>query len=191
MFLTQMYASLLGAVFNYLIMITIVNNQRDTLLGDGQGNHSWSAAYIGGLNSAAITWSMARDVYSIRGPYAIVPLGLVIGAALPCIHYAVVQLMKRIEEKKRERGEKQPQRAPSSRWSVAMPIICAYSGANFSGTTSWITSTVIVGVVSQFILRTRRAEWFNRWNYLLAAALDGKLRRGYRFSHSLLTSLLS
>lgn len=187
MFLTQMYASLLGAVFNYLIMVTIVTHQRDTLLGDGQGNHTWSAAYISGLNTAAVTWSMARDVYSIRGPYAIVPMGLVIGAVLPLVHYFALKLWKQ----KRQRDEKQPRRAPSSRWPLATPIICAYSGANHSGTTSWITSTVIVGLVSQFIVRTRHAAWFNRWNYLLAAALDGESRRGYPFYHSLLTNLLS
>lgn len=174
LFLAQMYASLLGAFFSYVIMATIVSREKPLLLNANQGDHTWSAAHIGGVNTASITWAMARDVYSLKGPYGIVPLGLLIGAGAPLLHFFVIKALKRFKEKKgRNTGVHNRNAVSPSRFPIAAPIIIAYSGAYHSGITSQMMSTILVGVLSQYVMRTRRARWFNRWNYLLGAALDG------------------
>ena len=58
-------------------MISIVDAQRDILL-DPVGTNVWSGQVIQGLNSAAVTWSLAKELYGRNGPYFIIPLSLVI-----------------------------------------------------------------------------------------------------------------
>ena len=59
-------------------MTTIVDAQRAILL-DPQGTNIWSGQVIQSLNSAAITWSLAKELYGRNGPYLIIPLSLIIG----------------------------------------------------------------------------------------------------------------
>ncbi|KAL2843107.1 OPT oligopeptide transporter protein-domain-containing protein [Aspergillus pseudoustus] len=156
MFATQVYGTLLGAGLNYAVMITIVNSQREILL-DPIGNSVWSGATVQNLNSQAITWSLAKEVYGIHGRYLIVPLGLVIGLALPFAHWGVIKLVPRVRK-----------------WPLNTAIITSYAGAQtYYGSTSWINSTIAVGIFSQAWLRRRMPGIYNKYNYLIGAALDG------------------
>ncbi|CAO1612567.1 unnamed protein product [Parajaminaea phylloscopi] len=156
MFGTQIYASLLGAAFNYIVMDSIVTNKRDVLLNANQGDATWISGYISSFNSAAITWSLAKDVYSFSGQYWLVPMGLLLGLALPVLHWAVVKVFPRLRS-----------------IPITTPLIPLYFGMYSYGNTSWFTSTVVVALVSQLWLRRYRARWYNEWNYLVGAALDG------------------
>ncbi|CAK3789992.1 peptide transporter MTD1 [Lecanosticta acicola] len=155
MFWTQIYATLLGAGLNYAIMITIVNSKREILLNP-IGNSVWSGANMQSLNSQAITWALAKEIYGAHGRYIIVPLGLVIGLALPALHWGLIKLVPRLRD------------VP-----INTAIIAAYSGLYYVGSTSWIWSTIAVGFFSQVYLRKRFPEIFNKYNYLIGAALDG------------------
>ncbi|KAJ7822327.1 OPT oligopeptide transporter protein-domain-containing protein [Mycena olivaceomarginata] len=54
-----------------------------------------------------------------------------------------------------------------------LPIILLYIGwLPYSVNGQW-TSCMIIGVYSQWWLRTRRPKWFAKYNYILSAALDG------------------
>ena len=100
MVITQLWGTLLGCFISYAVMTTIVDNQRDILL-DPVGTNVWSTLpshlcltkprrpmlntfpFLGGqtvqsLNSAAVTWSLAGQLYGRGGPYVWVPVGLVI-----------------------------------------------------------------------------------------------------------------
>ncbi|TPX15929.1 uncharacterized protein E0L32_000263 [Thyridium curvatum] len=155
MFATQVYATLLGAGLNYAVMTTIVTNQRDILL-DPLGNSIWSGSFIQSLNAQAITWALAKDMYSRDGPYLIVPLGIVIGLLLPVMHWAAIKVFPRLEK-----------------WPLNTALIAQYAGYVVFGTTSWIWSSIAVGVFSQFWLRRRVPRIYNKYNYLIGAALDG------------------
>ncbi|CAO1638262.1 unnamed protein product [Sympodiomycopsis kandeliae] len=155
MFLTQIYASLLGAAFNYVVMESIVKNQREILL-DPIGNATWSGSYIQSFNSSAITWSLAKQVYSLSGPYWIVPMALPIGLGIPLVHWGITKYLPRLRS-----------------IPITTPLIILYIGNYSVGNTSYITSTVIVGLLSQFYLRKYKAKWYNENNYLVGAALDG------------------
>jgi hypothetical protein len=61
-----------------VVMISIVDAQRDILLNP-IGTNVWSGQAIQSLNSAAVTWSLAKELYSIHGPYFAIPLSLFLG----------------------------------------------------------------------------------------------------------------
>ena len=155
MFGTQIYGTLLGAGLNYAIMTTIVTNKRDILL-DPKGNSVWSGSTIQSLNSQAVSWALSRQIYSVKGKYVIIPLGLVIGLGLPALHWALIKIFPRLRK-----------------WDLNTAIITARSGLHYYGNTSWITSSIAVGIFSQVWLRQRHPGLYNRYNYLIGAALDG------------------
>lgn len=79
MFITQVYGTVLGAIVNYAVMISIVKGNRD-LLTNTDGNSSWSGASIQSYNTNAASWALAKYIYSPGTPYAVVPFGILIGA---------------------------------------------------------------------------------------------------------------
>ncbi|KAK0192884.1 peptide transporter MTD1 [Armillaria mellea] len=143
MFLTQVWGTILGAIVSYVVMISVVDKQREVLT-DPSGTAS--------LNSAAVTWSLVKQLYGRNGPYLIVPLGLLIGMLIwkrwPIIGSVKVD-------------------------SIILPIIYYYSSYMSSGQTSMITSCIIVGLVSQLWLRRYHPVWYRKYNYILGGALDG------------------
>ena len=155
MFSTQIYGSLLGAYLNYAVMSVIVSSKRAILL-DPEGNNTWSGSTIQSFNSEAVTWSLAKQMYSSHGRYVIVPLGLVIGLIFPVLHWSMVRFF------------------PSTKkWPINTALIVSYAGSYYYGNTSWITSCIVVGVFSQIWLRRRHPNLYNRYNYLIGAAMDG------------------
>uniref|UniRef100_A0A093Y221 Oligopeptide transporter 6 n=1 Tax=Talaromyces marneffei PM1 TaxID=1077442 RepID=A0A093Y221_TALMA len=155
MFLTQIYGTLLGAGLDYAVMTTIVSNQREILL-DPIGNNVWSGSYVQSLNSNAITWALAKEMYGIHGQYLIVPLGLVIGLAFPVLHWGVIKVFPRV-----------------AKLEINTAVILTYAGLIYFGNTSWIWSSIVVGIFSQVWLRRRLPRVYNKYNYLIGAALDG------------------
>ena len=57
--------------------------------------------------------------------------------------------------------------------SIILPIIYQYSAWMSVGVNSTITSSIIVGIVSQLWLRRYHPGWFKKYNYILGGALDG------------------
>jgi len=155
MFITQIYGTLLGAGLNYVVMTVVVTNKREILL-DPEGNNVWSGSNIQNFNTQAITWALAKQVYSINGRYLIVPLGLLIGLTFPALHWCLNKLY-----------------APARQWPLNTCIIASYAGLYYVGNTSWIWSSIAVGIFSQFWLRRRMPRIYNKYNYLIGAALDG------------------
>ena len=71
-----------------VIMVSVVNSQRDTLLSP-TGTNVWSGQVIQTLNSNAVTWSLAKELYGPGGRYFIVPLSLLIGIAATVIQWLI------------------------------------------------------------------------------------------------------
>lgn len=85
MFLTQIYGSVLGGFINYVVMISIVNGNRE-LLVNGNGDASWSGATIQSFNTNASSWALAQYLYKSGRTYSMIPIGLAIGAGLVLAH---------------------------------------------------------------------------------------------------------
>ncbi|KAF2156495.1 OPT superfamily oligopeptide transporter [Myriangium duriaei CBS 260.36] len=155
MFATQIYGTLLGAALNYVVMTVIVTNKREILL-DPEGDSVWSGSLVQSLNSAAITWSLAKQMYGLKGRYVIVPLGLLIGFMLPIFHWGLNRLVPSFKK-----------------IPINTPLIASYAGLYYYGNTSFIWSSIVVGVFSQMWLRRRKPNIYNKYNYLIGAGLDG------------------
>ena len=74
-------------------MITVVDAQRDILLNP-IGTNVWSGQYTQSLNSAAVTWSLAKELYGFNGPYYMIPMSLLVGMALTTIHWLIAKVCK-------------------------------------------------------------------------------------------------
>ena len=79
----QQYSILASVVMN-----SIVDAQRDILLSP-TGTNVWSGQVPQSLNSAAVTWSLAKELYGFNGPYWIVPLSLIVGMVPTAIQWLV------------------------------------------------------------------------------------------------------
>ncbi|KAF9870610.1 hypothetical protein CkaCkLH20_11916 [Colletotrichum karsti] len=156
-FATQLVGTLVGAVVNYVMMDQITTSQRGILLSV-QGTNVWSGQNIQQFNSQAIAWgALARELFSPSAQYFAIPLGLLVGFFIPLPTYFLHRKFPKV---------------PLLR-HINTPIILAYAGFLAVGVSSYMMSYFAVGLVSQLWLRRRRPAWFARYNYVLAAALDG------------------
>ncbi|KAF9269595.1 oligopeptide transporter [Marasmius fiardii PR-910] len=158
MFLTQLYGTILGVAVNYIVMISIVDAQREILL-DPQGTNVWSGQTMQSYNSNAVTWSLAKELYGPQGPYFIVPLSLLIGIVPTTIQWLI--------------SKRWPVIAGVRVDSIILPIIWNYAYAQTLGVTSIYTTIIIVGIVTQVWLRRYHPGWYKKYNYILGGALDG------------------
>ncbi|KAL1733629.1 peptide transporter MTD1 [Schizophyllum commune] len=158
MFLTQLWGCILGAIVNYVVMVSIVDSQREVLL-DASGTNVWSGQTIQSLNSQAVTWSLAHQLYSHSGPYVIVPLGLAIGLFPPIFQWLLSKRWPVIKGVKVE--------------SVILPIIFNYAQTMSKGITSYVSTGICIGLVSQLWLRQYHPVWYRKYNFILGGAFDG------------------
>ena len=81
---------------NLVVMIAITGSQRELLL-EPNGNNVWSGIGIQSLNSNAITWSLAKQLYGPSGPYFVIPLGIFIGFGVTFAHWLVFKVNEQTE----------------------------------------------------------------------------------------------
>ncbi|KAK4579995.1 hypothetical protein LTR86_000197 [Recurvomyces mirabilis] len=152
----QILGCLVGALLNWVMMITIVDAQRD-LLTAIQGSSIWSGQNIQIFNSAAITWAMAPKLYSIGQRYQWCTIVFLVGFLVPLPMYAMY----------RWRGNKKL-------WSYINPsIILWFMGNLFVGINAGFTTFFMIAFTFQWYLRKYHPKFFVEWNYLISAALDG------------------
>ncbi|PWY67927.1 OPT oligopeptide transporter [Aspergillus heteromorphus CBS 117.55] len=159
MFLTQIYGTILGGFINYAVMISIVSANK-ALLVNGNGNSSWSGATMQSYNTIATSWALAADLYKVGMQYAMVPIGLLIGAAAVVVHRIFYQFYPKI--KGFDVSE------------VNMPQFIQYAGyiPYNQSQTCVIFSWVIAGFFVQYYLRNWHPKLFKD-SYLITGALDG------------------
>jgi hypothetical protein len=84
-----------GLLYNLVVMVSITGSQREILLKP-MGNNIWSGQQIQSLNSNAITWSLAKQLYGPSGPYFVVPFGIFIGFAVTFVHWLISKVNEQI-----------------------------------------------------------------------------------------------
>ncbi|KAG2158266.1 OPT oligopeptide transporter protein-domain-containing protein [Suillus bovinus] len=155
-FTAQIIGTLLGAVLNYVIMNSIIDNEREILLSI-HGTNIWSGQQPQSYNSQAIAWGgLAHELFSSGQRYQWVPLSYLVGLVAPLPFWIIHQYWPRLRMD-----------------YYYTPIICGYIGWLCVGINSSILSFFMVSFISQWWLRTRFPHWFVKYNYLVAAALDG------------------
>lgn len=154
-FTVQMLGSFIGAIFNYIMMISIVDNQA-TVLKSVEGSNIWSGQNLQQYNTLAIAWSIAADMFSIGGRYQWVTISFLVGFLVPLPFYFANKIY--------------PSRF-FTYWNLA--IVLWYMGWLFVGVNSSILVYFAVGFIAQGYVRKHHPEKFIKYNYLVSAALDG------------------
>ncbi|GAA6013368.1 hypothetical protein JCM10207_000871 [Rhodosporidiobolus poonsookiae] len=153
----QSIGTVIGAILQLVIMQQVLSNQREILL-DVQGSNIWSGQQVQSFNSQAVSWgALAKHMYGPGSTYFIIPLGIIIGLALPLPFYFAHKIL-------------------GPKWEmdkVVTPIICWCIGNLSVGINSSVFTTMLLAIFSQFYLRRYRSTWFRKYNYLMSAALDG------------------
>ncbi|KIJ69505.1 hypothetical protein HYDPIDRAFT_24340 [Hydnomerulius pinastri MD-312] len=156
-FVAQLSGTLLGAIFNYVLYKTIIGQHRDDLISP-IGTRLWSGWGAQEVNSAAITWgALSQELYSPGKTYFQIPMGILYGFLAPFPFYFMHKLF------------------PNQRiWSyLHMPVIFTYMGwLPYSVNGMWWPG-MVVGLTTQWWVRTRKPRWYKKYNYLTSAALDG------------------
>lgn len=67
-------------------MESIVENQA-ILLKNFISLNIWSGQLTQTMNSDAVTWALAKELYDMKGPYTMIPLGLLVGFLLTCTQW--------------------------------------------------------------------------------------------------------
>ncbi|KAL2135758.1 hypothetical protein VTI74DRAFT_7128 [Chaetomium olivicolor] len=160
MFITQIWGTILGGFINYVVMISVVNANRDLLVND-DGNSSWSGATVQAYNTNAASWALANYLYKSGGKYNMVPIGIAIGAGVVVLHRIVVHFIPKI-------------RSFDLR-DINMPQFIQYAGyiPYNASQTCVLLSQVIAGFFVQFYLRNYRPRIFKDYSYLITGAWDG------------------
>lgn len=95
-FFAQTVGTLLGAVLNFVLMNSIIDNQRDILLSV-EGTNVWSGQQPQQYNSQAIAWGgLAHELFSSGKIYQWVPWAYVIGLVVPVPFWLVHQKWPRL-----------------------------------------------------------------------------------------------
>ncbi|KAF4614385.1 hypothetical protein G7Y89_g15352 [Cudoniella acicularis] len=154
-FTAQMLGAVIGAIFNYVMMETIVANQFD-ILKSIEGSNIWSGQNVQQYNTLAVAWSMAADMFSVGARYQWVTLSYLLGFFVPIPFWFLYRHTK-------------------IRFFAYMnlSIILWYMGWLFVGVNASIGSYFVIGFFAQYYLRLYRPGLFVKYNYLVSAALDG------------------
>jgi len=155
-FTAQIVGTLLGSILNYIMMNSIIDNQRDILLSV-QGTNIWSGQQPQQYNSQSIAWGgLSHELFAVGKRYQWVAWGYVLGLFVPVPFWLIHRYFPKLRAD-----------------YLYTPIIAYFIGWLCVGINSSITSYFVIAWFSQWFLRTRYPRWFAKYNYILGAALDG------------------
>ncbi|KAG6376476.1 OPT oligopeptide transporter protein-domain-containing protein [Boletus reticuloceps] len=155
-FAAQIIGTFLGAILNYFLMNSIIDSQREILLSI-EGTNIWSGQQPQQYNSQAIAWGgLSHELFSTGMRYQWVPFSYLIGLVAPVPFWLVHRYWPRLRTD-----------------YVYTPIVCAFIGWLCVGINSSVLSFFAVAFLSQWWIRTRYPHRFQKYNYIVAAALDG------------------
>ncbi|KAH7927126.1 OPT superfamily oligopeptide transporter [Leucogyrophana mollusca] len=155
-FTAQVIGTLLGAILNFFIMNSIVEQQM-TILLSVEGTNIWSGQQPQQYNSQAVAWGgLSHQLFAAGTRYQWVPFAYVVGLFVPIPFWLVHRYYPKLRMD-----------------YLYTPVICYYIGWLCVGINSSILSYFTVAFVSQWYLRTRYPRWFAKYNYIIGAALDG------------------
>ncbi|KAG1732197.1 OPT oligopeptide transporter protein-domain-containing protein [Suillus paluster] len=155
-FTAQIIGTLLGAILNFIMMNSIIDNQREILLSI-QGTNIWSGQQPQQYNSQAIAWGgLSHELFSAGQRYQWVPWAYLVGLFTPIPFWVLHRYFPKLRAD-----------------YLYTPVIAYYIGWLCVGINSSILSYFAVAFLSQWWLRTRYPRWFAKYNYIIGAALDG------------------
>ncbi|KAL6307422.1 OPT oligopeptide transporter [Sparassis latifolia] len=155
-FCVQMMGTVIGALLNYVMMLSIINANRPALLSIS-GTRLWSGQNAQAYNSNAISWgALGPEMFGAHSTYKMVPISLAIGFICPFPIYLACRLWPKAGFE-----------------NLNASIILQYISSLSVGVNTQINTFMAIGIFSQWWMRTRYPRWFTKYNYIVAAGLDG------------------
>ncbi|KAF5391029.1 hypothetical protein D9757_003990 [Collybiopsis confluens] len=156
-FLVQIMGCIVGALLNYVMELSIVENQRPALLTIA-GTRLWSGQNAQSFNSNAIAWgALGREMFSPGKAYYMVPVSLALGACMPIVQYAL--------------HRKWPKNVFLLNFNTG--LVMQYSCYLAVGVNTQVNTSMVLGIISQWWVRIKYPRAFTKYNYIVAGALDG------------------
>jgi OPT family oligopeptide transporter len=160
-FLAQMLGTIVGAILNYVMAISILTEQREVLLSIS-GNRIWSGQNAQSYNSTAIAWgALGPQMFGAGKLYVLVPASLGIGLLLPVPFYLAWRFLPAQFKKTRTAFKK-----------LNTAIICQYSCYMSVGINSSVMPSMVIGVFSQWFVRKRYPRAFTKYNVSRKAVVN-------------------
>ncbi|KAH9176603.1 OPT oligopeptide transporter protein-domain-containing protein [Lactarius sanguifluus] len=155
-FAAQIFGTLFGSILNYIMMNSIIDNQREILLSV-EGTNIWSGQQPQQYNSQSIAWGgLSHELFAHGKRYQWVAWAYIIGLFVPVPFWLVHRFYPKLRAD-----------------YLYTPLIAIYMSWLCVGINSLYTSYYAIALFSQWYLRTRYPRWFTKYNYILGAALDG------------------
>ncbi|OAA38310.1 oligopeptide transporter [Metarhizium rileyi] len=154
-FAAQMLGTVVGAIMDYVVMVSIVDNQAPALLSIN-GTNVWSGQNVQSYSTLAVAWSMAKDLFSVGSRYQWVTLSYLVGFLAPLPFWLAWKLTRRDFFR-----------------AVDTSIVSWYCGFLYVGVNSSLLMYFVLGIFAQWYLRRFHPAVFIKYNYLVSAALDG------------------
>ncbi|KAF8943272.1 hypothetical protein BGZ47_005624 [Haplosporangium gracile] len=158
MFIGQLWGTLIGALFNYLTMILIIDSQRDILNGNKDDPAKlWSNQRIETFWGSGLIFGALGPsrMFTSSGNYGFVYYGFLVGAIIPVILWALSKAYPRVS------------------WSnVNFCVITQGMTAYPNGYTFSILPGLIACLVFRFYMFRYHQGWWQKYALILASALD-------------------
>jgi OPT family oligopeptide transporter len=159
MFVAQLWGTMIGCVVNLIVVNVVLDPASgyraflDGTVEDPSGQ--WDGRKVHIFFSASVIWGLVGPAEFFSGAYRKLYLGFLIGAILPFIPYVL---------HKKYRYKWLPK--------VAWPIILHSAALPPAVPTNVIMTGFFFSWLSQKHLREKHPAWFEKFNYVLSAALD-------------------
>jgi len=155
-FLAQILGTTVGAILNWVMMNSIVKNQREILLSV-EGTNIWSGQNVQSYNAQAVAWGgVGKQIFSAGGTYVMVPIGLAIGLVLPLPFWLIHKKLPKLRLN-----------------LINTSIIATWIGWLSVGINSSLMPYFIFGLFAQGYLRRYRPAIFAKYNLIVTAAIGG------------------
>ncbi|KAK3819480.1 MAG: OPT oligopeptide transporter protein-domain-containing protein [Linnemannia gamsii] len=163
-FITVIYGTLVGAFVNLQVLDWVLQHNREALF-DSNPMSGWSFRNLDLFFSASLLWGAISPklLFENGSIYHFLPYCFLIGLFLPIPFYVMYRHYPPI-------WSNRLRRIP---WHlINTPLICV--GASFvpQAPASFVTSAGIVAFIFAFLVLRFRHEWWRRYTFVLAAALD-------------------
>lgn len=152
----QLIGTLVGIVINFLVFLSILSSEREALL-TSTGNSVFTGMHLTSFEAQSITWGIfGKRLYGFGKRYSFVPYSILFGLLLPVpIHLLQKYYPKFLVCK------------------LNFAIIAGTIYISIQGITSGATAKFLIGFWSQFYMKRYHNVWYQNYNYILSAALDG------------------
>ncbi|KAG2183457.1 hypothetical protein INT43_006463 [Umbelopsis isabellina] len=155
LFSAQIAGTIIGGLLNYIMMLSIVENQREILLSP-QGTNIWSGQNVQQFNSGAVTWGgLAHELFSPGKIYYPVAWSFLVGFLVPVPFYLLHRRFPKVGFN-----------------TINTAIVVWFFGDLCVGINSSITMALCLGMFFQFYMRKYRSRWFAKYQFIVSAALD-------------------